>query len=220
MKNGKAALASSPQWKNLIAWQKAFVDKIGYDKLKTFSAGLGDEWSANNPFQTSRIAMVLDGEWRVAFIADQAKNLNYGTAPFPILQGSGAAYGGGYASAGDIGISNKSNNKEAAWALVKYFATDTAAAVKLANGFKNIPSLKSAAESPQLEVPASYKTFVEISQDKNVTTSPVTAIGSTLTQTMDDYWTAYQTGSGSGLDAGLKKVDTDIDNALSLREAK
>ncbi|KRC47083.1 sugar ABC transporter substrate-binding protein [Leifsonia sp. Root227] len=220
MKDGKATLASSSQWKDLITWQKAFVDKIGYDKLKTFSAGLGDEFSANNAFQNSRIAMALDGEWRVAFIEDQAKGLDYGTAPFPVLQGSGQQYGGGYASAADIGVSNKSKNKEAAWALAKYFASDTAAAVKLANGFKNIPTLKTAAESPDLEAPDTYKTFIEASKSESSKSSPVTAIGSTLTQTLDSFWSNYQTGSGSGLEAGLKKVDTDIDNALSLRGAK
>lgn len=220
MQGDKAALAASPQWKQLIEWQKAFVDKIGYDKLKTFSAGLGDEFSANNAFQTGRIAMALDGEWRVAFIDDQAKDLDYGTAPVPVLQGSGQEYGGGYASAADIGVSNRSKNKEAAWALAKYFAADTDAAVQLANGFKNIPTLKSAAESPDLEAPEQYKTFIDASKSESSKSSPVTAIGSTLTQTLDAFWSNYQTGDGSGLEDGLKKVDTDIDNALSLRGAK
>ena len=164
--------------------------------------------------------MALDGEWRVAFIDDQAKDLDYGTAPFPVLQGSGQEYGGGYASAADIGVSKRSKNKEAAWALAKYFAADTDAAVQLANGFKNIPTLKSAAESPDLEAPEQYKTFIEASKSESSKSSPVTAIGSTLTQTLDAFWSNYQTGDGSGLEDGLKKVDTDIDNALSLRGAK
>ena len=64
-------------------WQKDFVDKIGYDKLQAFTAGLGQEFSADNAFQTGQVAMNLDGEYRTAFIADQTPDLNYGTAPFP-----------------------------------------------------------------------------------------------------------------------------------------
>ena len=48
---------------------------------------LGEEFSAQNDFQTGRVAMNLDGEYRTAFIADQAKDLDYGTAPFPSAQG-------------------------------------------------------------------------------------------------------------------------------------
>ncbi|MEW1864252.1 extracellular solute-binding protein [Streptomyces sp. NBC_00669] len=220
MKDGDSAVASSPQWRRLIAWQRAFVKKIGYGKLKTFTAGLGDEWSANNAFQTGRIAMALDGEWRVAFIQDQAKKLRYGTAPFPVLDGSGQKYGGGFVSAADIGIDKRSRHKEAAWALVKYIAADTDAAVKLANGVKNIPTLKSAAASPKLQAPVQYQTFIDASGSPASATSPVTEIGSTLTATMDNFWTTYQEGSGGDLTGGLKKVDRDINNALSLRRAK
>lgn len=220
MKGDDSAIADSPQWRELVRWQKDFVDKIGYKKLKRFTAGLGDEWSANNAFQTGRIAMTLDGEWRVAFIEDQAKDLDYGTAPFPVLSGSGQRYGGGYASAADIGISRRSNDKEAAWALVKYLTTDTDAAVALANGIKNIPTLKSAANSPDLDVPEQYRTFIDASKHPASSTSPVTEIGANLAATMDNFWTNYQQGSAHDVAGDLRKVDTDINNALSLRRAK
>lgn len=220
MKDGKSVISSSPEWADLISWQKDFVDEIGYDKLKTFSSSVGDEFSANNAFQKGRIAMALDGEWRVAFIEDEAADLNYETAPFPTLKGSGQEFGGGYASAADIGVSNRSEHKELAWALAKYIATNTDAAVTLANGLKNIPTLKSAAESPDLEAPEQYKTFIEMSKSDASQTSPVTAIGATLNQTFDSFWNSYQSGSGKGLEKGLKQVDEDINNALELRGAK
>ncbi|MFI6346114.1 extracellular solute-binding protein [Streptomyces sp. NPDC050560] len=219
-KNGDSAIATSEPWHRLLAWQRDFVHKIGYDKLKTFSAGLGDEWSADNAFQTGRIAMALDGEWRVAFIQDQAPHLKYGTAPFPVLDGGGRRYGGGFVSAADVGVNKRSNHKEAAWALVKYLTTDTGAAVRIANGIKNIPTLKAAAESPGLQAPAPYRTFIRASADPASSTSPITEIGATLTATLDNYWTSFQQGSGKGLADGLRKVDTDINNALSLRRAK
>ena len=50
----------------------------------------------------------------------------------------------------------------------------------------------------------------------NVVSLPNTVIGSANQTTMDTFWQSYQAGDGSGLDAGLKKVDQDINNALSL----
>lgn len=217
MKDGQSSIASDPNWTKLIQWQKAYVDKIGYDKLKTFSAGLGDEWSAKNAFQTGQLAMALDGEWRVAFIADQAPNLKYATAPLPTLDGTGQVYGGSWTSAASVGVSDKSQNKELAWALVRYLTTDPGAAVKIANGLQNIPTLKAAAQSSDLKVPEQYKTFVESSQSEGMSTTPITTLGATLTQTMDSFWVQYQQTDGSRLADGLTQVDTDINNSLLLK---
>ncbi|WP_020500363.1 extracellular solute-binding protein [Sciscionella marina] len=219
MRGTEATTAASRQWHEILAWQRDLVKKIGYRKLKAFTAGLGDEWSANNPFQTGRIAMALDGEWRVAFVDEQAPHLDYGTAPFPVLAGSGQPYGGGYVSAADIGMSKQSGHKEAAWALVKFLTTNTGAAVKLANGLKNIPTLRRAADSPELEAGPQYRMFIEASKHPGANTSPITEIGATLVATMNDFWTTYQENGGN-LDEGLRAVDTDINNALSLRRQK
>ncbi|MBU4213484.1 MAG: extracellular solute-binding protein, partial [Actinobacteria bacterium] len=70
--DGTSAIGTDPAWTELIEWQNAYVQKIGYDKLKAFSAASGQEFSADNDFQTGRVAMNLDGEYRTAFIADQA----------------------------------------------------------------------------------------------------------------------------------------------------
>ena len=83
--DGTSAIGSDPGWAEILQWQKDFVDKIGYDKLQAYSAGMGQEFSADNAFQTGKIAMNFDGEYRTAFIADQAPDLNYSTAPIPTL---------------------------------------------------------------------------------------------------------------------------------------
>jgi multiple sugar transport system substrate-binding protein len=218
MKDGKSAIADDPAWKELMTWQKGLVDKIGYDKLKAFTAGLGDEWSADQAFETGQVAMMLDGEWRVAFISDQKPDLNYATAPFPTGDNNTDSYGGGYTSGTIVGISKNSKNKELAWALVKYLTTNTSALVTLANELNNVPTTKAALTSPDLKLPSQFQTFLDIAKSSHVVSLPNTVIGSANQTTMDTYWQSYQAGGGSGLDAGLKKVDEDINNALSLSE--
>ena len=76
-------VGSDPAWAEVMQWQKDFVDAIGYDKLNAFSSGLGQEFSADNAFQTGQVAMNIDGEWRTAFIADQTPDLElrHGAVP-------------------------------------------------------------------------------------------------------------------------------------------
>jgi multiple sugar transport system substrate-binding protein len=213
--DGTSAISSSQGWTDLIEWQKAYVDKIGWDKLNKFTSGLGQEFSADNAFQTGQVAMNLDGEYRTAFIADQAKDLNYGTAPFPTTDNHTDLYGGGYMTGNIIGISKGSKQPELAWALLKYLTTDTDALVKLGNGLKNVPTTTDALESPNLEVSEQFKTFLDIASDKNVATTPASPLGAGYQQSFQDYWNKYQS-QGGDLQAGLKDVDKQIDDALAL----
>ena len=213
--DGTSAISSSQGWTDLIEWQKAYVDKIGWDKLNKFTSGLGQEFSADNAFQTGQVAMNLDGEYRTAFIADQAKDLNYGTAPFPTTDDQTDLYGGGYMTSNIIGISKGSKQPELAWALLKYLTTDTDALVKLGNGLKNVPTTTDALESPNLEVSEQFKTFLDIASDKNVATTPASPLGAGYQQSFQDYWNKYQS-QGGDLQDGLKDVDKQIDDALAL----
>ena len=70
--DGNSTLATDPAWAKMLTWQKELVDFYGYDNLVKWQAGVGDEFSASNAFETGKLAMNLDGEWRVAFIAQRA----------------------------------------------------------------------------------------------------------------------------------------------------
>jgi multiple sugar transport system substrate-binding protein len=212
--DGTSNVGSDPAWAEVMTWQKAFVDTIGYDKLNTFSSGLGQEFSADNALQSGQVAMTIDGEWRTAFIADQTPDLNYGTAPFPTSDP--AIFGGGYITGNIAGIAKGSQHPELAWALLKYLATDTEAIVKLSNGLKNVPTTKDALASPDLEVSEQFKTFLDIAASGLTRTTPPNVLGAAYQQALGDYWDKYQAGNGGDLTAGLKGVDKSIDDALSL----
>jgi multiple sugar transport system substrate-binding protein len=214
--NDKSLIGTDPAWQELIKWQTAFVQKIGYAKLKAFDAAAGQEFSADNDFQKGKLAMNLDGEWRTAFIADQAKNLKYATAPFPTADDHTDLYGGGYITGNIAGIAKGSKNPELAWALLKYLTTNTGAVVKMANGLKNVPHLTSALKSSDLEVSGQYKTFIDVAGNPNSSTTPASPVGAGYQTTFEQYWEKYQeTGTGN-LAAGLKTVDKQINASEAL----
>ena len=200
----------------MLTWQKQLVDYYGSDKLTKFFAGQGDEFSAANDFERGKVAMMLDGEWRIAFINADKPNLEYGTAPFPPADDKQNLYGGGYVTGNIVGISRGSDNPEAAWELIKYLTTDTAAIVKLANGIKNVPTSHAALESPDLQVDDKFKTFLDIFANPNSATSPSTANGAEYQTLFGDWIVKWQTGRATDLQAGLESVAKDIDNSLSL----
>ena len=148
---GNSSLSSDPGWTKMLKWNKALVDWYGYDKLVRFQAGAGDEYSAQNAFERGKIAMMIDGEYRTAFIENEHPELNYGTAPMVVDDDQTDLYGGGYVTGSIIGIPKGAKNPAAAWELVKYLAYDEHALATLSNGLRNVPTTAASLHSKELK---------------------------------------------------------------------
>jgi len=217
--DGTSNIGSDPTWKDMLTWQKKFTDQYGYDKLNKFSAGKGEEFSAANDFHTGRVAMNIDGEYRIAFLKAQSPDLDFGTAPIPVPDNQADRYGGGYITGNIMGISKGSKNPEAAWALIKYLTLDTDALVKLANGLKNVPTTQAALSSPSLEVDANFKVFIDMLQHPASMTSPSTRNGAAYQNTFSEWAEKWSSGKVTDLNGELGKLDEDINNQLKLGAA-
>ncbi|MDI6909204.1 ABC transporter substrate-binding protein [Nocardioides sp.] len=208
-------IADDPAWADLLEWQKELVDWYGLDNLNKFTAGIGQEWSADNAFQTGKIAMNLDGEWRNAFIAADAPDLDYGTAPFPGPEDRPELYGAGYVTGTIAGIPRGAENPEAAWALLKYLTTDTDALVKLSNSLRNVPTTEESLGSPDLVTDPNFQTFIDVFQNEHSATTPATRAGAEgYTGTMGDFTERWQQGQVDDLAAGLREVDDQMTTDL------
>jgi len=212
--DGTSAIGGDPAWREILNWQKELVDWYGYDKLEKFRASLGDEWSADNAFHRGKVSMMVDGEYRIAFLRDQAKDVEFGTAPLPAHNAD--RYGAGYVTGNIIGISKNAKNSEAAWALIRYLTTDTASVVKLANGIKNVPTTQAALSSADLQVDAEFKTFLDIFRHPMTVTTPPSVVGPAYEETHSAFLVKWQSGTAKDLDAGLNEVDRQINQLIKL----
>ncbi|GAA0842653.1 extracellular solute-binding protein [Streptosporangium amethystogenes subsp. fukuiense] len=214
--DGTSAIGSDPAWRELLRWQKDLVDWYGYDKLEKFRKSLGQEWSAGHPFYKGKVAMVLDGEWRNAMIAGEAKDLDYGTAPLPVSDTRPDLYGSGFTAGTVIGVPKGAKNPQAAWELVKYLTTDTSALVTLSNALRNVPTTKASLESPDLDKDPNFQTFLDIFAHPKTSTVPAN-VNSTFNQdTVQEFLGRWEKGAVTDLDAELAKVDKRLDDKLKL----
>jgi multiple sugar transport system substrate-binding protein len=215
-KDGKSAIGSDAAWKDLLKWQKSLVDWYGYDKLEAFRSSLGDEFSDDNAFMKGQVAINIDAEFRLAFIADSnsAKNMKFGVAPLPTKDGSN--YGLGYVTGNVMGISKTAKNPEAAWELVKYLTSDTQAIVKLSDALKNVPTTTDALSTSSLKDDPNFKTFIDIFNNPKSSTTPPSSVGAGYQEKFQDFLNTYQSGKVPDLDAGLKDVDNQINQLIQL----
>jgi multiple sugar transport system substrate-binding protein len=213
----KSVLASQPGWTEFMKWQKGLIDFYGYDKLRRWQAGAGEEFSASNAFERGKLAMAIDGEYRTAFIKAEHPDLNYGTAPLPAADSQPDLYGAGYVTGNIVGIPKGAKHKEAAWELVKYLTTDEHALALLSNGLRNVPTTTTSLKSSELTPDPQFKVFLDIFAHPKTATTPITAAGSANQELFQNYVAKWQAGKvpESELQSGLAEVDKQIDAQLA-----
>ncbi|RSS75549.1 ABC transporter substrate-binding protein [Streptomyces sp. WAC06614] len=214
---GKSTVAQEPAVAQMFTYQKDLVAKLGgYEKLDRFRATFGDEWSAEHPFHQGKVAMQLDGEWRLAMAKEAGVGFEIGTAPLPVPDDQVAEYGKGYLSGTVTGIARGSKKQNAAWELVKYMTTDTDAVVAFANALHNVPSTLAALNSPALQVEPGFRTFIDIAAHPRSSSTPAQADGGAYQLTLQDFGYRHEQGTEE-LTAGLRKaaaqIDTDVAKA-------
>jgi multiple sugar transport system substrate-binding protein len=215
-----AIIGEQTAWLKMLKWQKSLIDWYGYNNLVKFQAGLGDEFSASNAFETGKLAMNLDGEWRVAFIANEKPSLQYGTAPIPVDDGQPSLYGSGYINGTIIGIPKNGHHTAQAWDLVKYLTTNTHALAELSNGLRNVPSTSASTHSKELIPDTHFETFLKIFSNPKSGTSPIMASGASYTNLVQSFMTKWQAGKVSvkDLPGALKNLDKQLD--AQVKQAK
>jgi multiple sugar transport system substrate-binding protein len=215
---GNAILSKQAAWQKMLKWQKSLIDWYGYNNLVKFQAGLGDEFSASNAFETGKLAMNLDGEWRVAFIANEKPSLSYGTAPLPADDAHPELYGSGYINGTIIGIPKNGRHPDQAWELVKWLTTNTHALAELSNGLRNVPSTTASTHSKELIPDAHFEPFLKIFANPRSGTSPIMASGASFTNLVQAFVAKWQAGKVKDLPAGLKDLDKQLD--AQVKQAK
>jgi multiple sugar transport system substrate-binding protein len=211
-KDGKSSLGTDPSWATFLRWQKSLIDFYGYNNLVKWQTGAGDEFSASHAFENGKLAMMMDGEWRVAFIAAEHPELQYGTAPMPAMNPS--LYGSGYINGTIIGIPKNGKNRDQAWDLVKYLTTNDHALAQFSNGIRNVPSTVSSTRSKELKPDANFATFGKIFTNPKSQTTPITSAGAAYLDTFTSFIAKWQAGKVKDLTSGLKDVDKQIDAKL------
>jgi len=217
--DGKSAMASDPAWNDLVSWQKQMVDYYGFDKLTKFFAALGgpdSEWSTSNAFEQGKIAMALDGEWRVASIVADHSDVPYATVPFPVADALKSDYGLGQIGGTIVGIPRGTEHPADSWEVVKYLSTNTAAVSSLAEALKNVPTTYEALKDPKLTSDPHFKVFMKIFANPNSRYKQLTPLGTADVDTFVQWLGKYLAGQGGSLESGLQSVADQIDNQADL----
>jgi len=216
--DGQSNVGADPAFAHALTWQKNLVDWFGTKKLVTFKAGMGDEFSAQNAFETGKLAMMVDGEWRNSFIKNDKSTVDYGTAVIPPAEGKSQFNGAGFVGGNVIGMPRGAKHPGAAWKLIKYLTTDTEAVTGLADAIGNVPTTIPALNSPSLALSKDphFAPFLEVFKNPLTTTTPASGDGGAYLTNFGHFVEKWQSDAVPDLKAGLIAVDKQNNAALKL----
>lgn len=218
-RNGKSVLGTDSAWVRGLEWEKSLIRSIGYDKLSKFAATLGaeSEFASNNGFETGKVAMMIDGEWRVAFATADKTKVDYATAPFPAADDHPELYGSGQIGGTLIGIPAGVKHPSESWLAMRYLATNTGALNQLSAGLKNVPTTYASLRTSKFSRNPLTRTFAQILQNKHSSWKQPTTAGQVDIDLLTAFEGKWEAGQVGDLHGGLGQLAKDIDTQTAIR---
>jgi multiple sugar transport system substrate-binding protein len=215
--NGASVLGTDSAWVRGLDWEKSLIKSIGYDKLSKFAATLGaeSEFASNNGFETGKVAMMIDGEWRVAFATADKTKVDYATAPFPA--DNPARYGSGQIGGTLIGIPAGVKHPSESWLAMRYLATNTSALNQLSAGLKNVPTTFASLRTSKFSRNPLTRTFAQILQNKHSSWKQPTTAGQVDIDLLTAFEGKWEAGQVGDLRGGLRQLAKDINTQTAIR---
>jgi ABC-type glycerol-3-phosphate transport system substrate-binding protein len=79
-------IGTDPANLRAFQWLGGFSQAYGIDNIRRLAASFGTLATADDPFNSGRVAMTIDGPWRDHYIKQFAPGLKYGAAGWPAAQ--------------------------------------------------------------------------------------------------------------------------------------
>jgi multiple sugar transport system substrate-binding protein len=223
--DGKKITSTDPNTVASTQWMVTYWRHYGPSKIIANTVSTSND--PRNDFINNRVAMFIGGEYYLAQIYQDKPNLNFDVAPIPYLESKPQFANSGTLGGNPLLIPKGSRNVDAAWDLVKWFATT--GSLQVLKDPKNlyvadidaVPALKVQAEQPSLTAGAFPKMMLKFwrySAGKNIHPWPSSLVSDELTTT---YYNEVQNAvmgketAQQAMQAVRDKVQPDLDAALA-----
>lgn len=163
-----AITANAPQNIAALNYEVSFYKKYGPENMANFESSAGEYLTANDPFESGKLAMVYDGPWALAYIEANRPSLasQIGVAPFPAPAGMPGLRGTTFIDTNPQVIPRGASDPAAAFAFIKWETTNPQVTATYAQLVANLPQLKVVPSFP-LANDARFRIFINEADSQN-----------------------------------------------------
>jgi len=143
--------------------------------VKRFIAGFGQYLTAADGFESGKVAMMYDGEWNIAYAAENVPSLKVGAAPFPAPAAHPELSGTSYIDTNPLCIPAGASHPQEAFQFIKWLGSNPQVSSEYATLVINLPQL--AALAPDQVRVAPVPAAQPLDRDIAVVVDSVTPVG-------------------------------------------
>ena len=160
--------ANAPQNIAALSFEASFYQKYGSNNMANFESSAGAYLTANDPFESGKLAMVYDGPWALQYIEANRPDLapDIGVAPFPAPPGLAKLRGTTFIDTNPQVIPRGAPDASAAFAFIKWETTNPQVTATFAQLVANLPQLKTVPSFP-LAKDARFQVFINEASSSN-----------------------------------------------------
>jgi multiple sugar transport system substrate-binding protein len=164
----RAVTADAPQNIAALNYEVSFYKKYGPEHMANFESSAGAYLTANDPFESGKLAMVYDGPWALQYIEANRPSLasSIGVAPFPAPPGMSKQRGTTFIDTNPQVIPRGASDPSAAFAFIKWETTNPQVTATFAQLVANLPQLKAVPSFP-LAKDARFQVFIKEANSAN-----------------------------------------------------
>lgn len=164
----KKITADAPQNIAALNYEVSFYKKYGSENMANFESSAGVYLTANDPFESGKLAMVYDGPWALQYIKANRPQLasEIGVAPFPAPPGMPGLRGTSFIDTNPQVIPRGASDPTAAFDFIKWETTNASVTAKFAQLVANLPQLKKVPNFP-LAKDSRFQIFIHEANSDN-----------------------------------------------------
>jgi multiple sugar transport system substrate-binding protein len=164
----KKITADAPQNVAALNYEVSFYKKYGPENMANFESSAGAYLTANDPFESGKLAMVYDGPWALQYIKANRPQLaaDIGVSPFPAPAGMSSLNGTSFIDTNPQVIPRGASDPAAAFDFIQWETTNSTVTARFAQLVANLPQLKKVPNFPLAKDPR-FQVFIKESNSAN-----------------------------------------------------
>lgn len=151
-----------------LTWESQFYQKNGAQNVADFEKSAGAYLTAQDLFESGKLAMVYDGPWALSYIQQNVPSManDIGVVPFPAPASNASATGTSFIDTNAQVIPTGSKNAQAAYDFIAWETSNPQVTNKFATLVNNLPQLKDVPDFKLASDPR-FKVFMDEANSKN-----------------------------------------------------
>jgi len=206
--------ANNPANVKALDWEAQIYQKYGPQNVANFEKSAGAYLTAQDLFESGKLAMVYDGPWALAYIEQNNPSLakNIGVVPFPAPASNPSATGTSFIDTNAQVIPTGSPHAQAAFDFIAWETSNAKIANTFATLVNNLPQLKNVPNF-KLATDPRFKVFMDEANGPNAHPWPQTSVSSEYTAKLSQAESDVLLGKTTA-EKALNELNSSISSSL------